>query len=379
MSAQQAPQYPIGNYLPEYNSPLPTQRRSFDALPAHEVRAAQYAATMARSSHYLRNQHSSNFNQPRFPYTHHAPPAPLAVGHHHHHSSSTPSSLPAESWYSSPAAFGTPALEPAQQHHPSPLLPHSFHPHLTLVDTRYHPLLPNHDSPHMDLENFHSLFTSHPDQLPPTSLPVSPTHSNPASISPSISPPEYPSRALAEYPISLASAHGDSPRQRLLTSLRNSPPSSHPTAPHPTHHRTHHSLTSILGGSTDDNMTFSTPTAHQHNLKPQLTSIPGIPPTNATNRSRAAHHGSSANLYSPYSPSRVSSSSSPSLDAPRPHVCGVCQAAFHRNHDLKRHKDVHNDTKPFVCQCGRAFTRKDALKRHMFLKSCGKDKGHESA
>jgi hypothetical protein len=74
-------------------------------------------------------------------------------------------------------------------------------------------------------------------------------------------------------------------------------------------------------------------------------------------------------------PSSIRSSPIPfNLDAPRPFVCKLCYAAFHRYHDLKRHMDVHCGTKPYMCHCGRAFTRKDALKRHSFLKNCPKDK-----
>jgi uncharacterized Zn-finger protein len=55
---------------------------------------------------------------------------------------------------------------------------------------------------------------------------------------------------------------------------------------------------------------------------------------------------------------------------PRPHVCDSCGLAFVRGHDLKRHKDTHLNSKPHVCECGKSFSRKDALKRHIFLKSC---------
>jgi uncharacterized Zn-finger protein len=68
----------------------------------------------------------------------------------------------------------------------------------------------------------------------------------------------------------------------------------------------------------------------------------------------------------------VDANSSAALGA-RPHVCDVCQTAFARGHDLKRHKETHSNTKPHSCECGKSFTRKDALKRHVFLKSCGKD------
>ncbi|KAJ8132564.1 hypothetical protein O1611_g1056 [Lasiodiplodia mahajangana] len=43
-----------------------------------------------------------------------------------------------------------------------------------------------------------------------------------------------------------------------------------------------------------------------------------------------------------------------------------------RNHDLKRHKRIHLAVKPFPCEyCDKAFSRKDALKRHRLVKGCG--------
>jgi hypothetical protein len=59
----------------------------------------------------------------------------------------------------------------------------------------------------------------------------------------------------------------------------------------------------------------------------------------------------------------------------RPHVCDSCGLSFVRGHDLKRHKDTHSNAKPHICDCGKSFSRKDALKRHIFLKSC---RGKES-
>ncbi|KAJ7635125.1 hypothetical protein FB45DRAFT_830731 [Roridomyces roridus] len=50
----------------------------------------------------------------------------------------------------------------------------------------------------------------------------------------------------------------------------------------------------------------------------------------------------------------------------RPFPCEHCPLSFDRQHDLKRHIDTHSGEKPFLCDrgCGKAFTRKDALKRH---------------
>ncbi|KAG8834683.1 hypothetical protein FRC17_007768 [Serendipita sp. 399] len=90
-------------------------------------------------------------------------------------------------------------------------------------------------------------------------------------------------------------------------------------------------------------------------------------------------------LSAPHSPAGLSASYFPGQQAqainghgpgingqqPRPHVCDACGLGFARGHDLKRHKETHTNLKPHICECGKSFSRKDALRRHMFLKSCG--------
>ncbi|PPQ99452.1 hypothetical protein CVT24_005259 [Panaeolus cyanescens] len=58
----------------------------------------------------------------------------------------------------------------------------------------------------------------------------------------------------------------------------------------------------------------------------------------------------------------------------RPFSCDLCSLSFNRQHDLKRHRETHTGEKPYLCNggCGKTFTRKDALKRHQLVKSCGK-------
>ncbi|KAJ7032391.1 hypothetical protein C8F04DRAFT_1040506 [Mycena alexandri] len=50
----------------------------------------------------------------------------------------------------------------------------------------------------------------------------------------------------------------------------------------------------------------------------------------------------------------------------REFTCDFCPLSFDRHHDLKRHVETHSGEKPYLCDrgCGKAFTRKDALKRH---------------
>jgi uncharacterized Zn-finger protein len=72
----------------------------------------------------------------------------------------------------------------------------------------------------------------------------------------------------------------------------------------------------------------------------------------------------------PTRPGRPRSSSSPK----NVFICEVCQSSFVRRHDLKRHALIHLGVKPFQCECGRFFSRQDALHRHMAVKKCEKSK-----
>lgn len=53
----------------------------------------------------------------------------------------------------------------------------------------------------------------------------------------------------------------------------------------------------------------------------------------------------------------------------RPFVCDICQKAFVRNHDLKRHRNSHTGVAN-TCPCGKKFPRADALKRHRYRNIC---------
>ena len=52
----------------------------------------------------------------------------------------------------------------------------------------------------------------------------------------------------------------------------------------------------------------------------------------------------------------------------RKYVCTVCQNKFVRPNDLKRHAVIHQEVKEFICKCGAAFGRQDALRRHRIRK-----------
>ncbi|VEU20510.1 DEKNAAC101273 [Brettanomyces naardenensis] len=49
----------------------------------------------------------------------------------------------------------------------------------------------------------------------------------------------------------------------------------------------------------------------------------------------------------------------------KPFACTHCPRRFRRLHDMKRHEKLHSHEKPFVCsKCGKGFARGDALLRH---------------
>ena len=54
----------------------------------------------------------------------------------------------------------------------------------------------------------------------------------------------------------------------------------------------------------------------------------------------------------------------------RQYICMQCPAKFVRPHDLKRHENIHSESKPFSCPCGKRFNRHDALTRHRQRDTC---------
>jgi uncharacterized Zn-finger protein len=128
----------------------------------------------------------------------------------------------------------------------------------------------------------------------------------------------------------------------------------------------------------------SQPSAAVHNSRPVLARLDtggSYQPEYQTRRSSVSSQSSThirreipvSSTSQPYQQGAPPSPSS-SGTQPRPHICDNCGLAFVRGHDLKRHKDTHSNAKPHICECGKSFSRKDALKRHVFLKSCRGEK-----
>ncbi|PWN38326.1 uncharacterized protein FA14DRAFT_188332 [Meira miltonrushii] len=47
-----------------------------------------------------------------------------------------------------------------------------------------------------------------------------------------------------------------------------------------------------------------------------------------------------------------------------PYLCPTCQTTYSRLEYLRRHERRHADIRPFVCDCGKGFSRSDVLSRH---------------
>ncbi|KAF7595818.1 hypothetical protein BBP40_004630 [Aspergillus hancockii] len=68
------------------------------------------------------------------------------------------------------------------------------------------------------------------------------------------------------------------------------------------------------------------------------------------------------------SPSRTSNvGQSSATKAGKSHTCAYCRRDFRRLEHLQRHVRLHTKEKPYNCNCGQTFARRDLLKRHQRL------------
>lgn len=62
--------------------------------------------------------------------------------------------------------------------------------------------------------------------------------------------------------------------------------------------------------------------------------------------------------------SPVGGGSSSAAQSGPPYLCPTCQTSYSRLEYLRRHERRHADIRPFVCECGKGFSRSDVLSRH---------------
>jgi len=81
----------------------------------------------------------------------------------------------------------------------------------------------------------------------------------------------------------------------------------------------------------------------------------------------------SVNLIPPQKLSKIHARTTEDLDS-LPFQCEFCPSAFSRKHDLKRHIKIHTGNTPaHKCkQCGKSYTRLEALTKHEAAKECQK-------
>ncbi|PYI35953.1 hypothetical protein BP00DRAFT_483824 [Aspergillus indologenus CBS 114.80] len=51
----------------------------------------------------------------------------------------------------------------------------------------------------------------------------------------------------------------------------------------------------------------------------------------------------------------------------KPRICSYCERSFRRYEHLQRHLRIHTHEKPYECDCGASFSRRDLLKRHQSI------------
>ncbi len=209
---------------------------------------------------------------------------------------------------------------------------------------------------------------------PPSSALLSPLHApahNPFAPRKASTPAYYqvgqPASAPAHqttFPTSLTA--GSPPQQQQhphavspLSGSRLSPMSS-ASGPFPLLHPSSGGASSSSTAQLSRSLSFSLPTVSgtypphlQHHQTHQMSMLGG-----PLGSAYAAHGGLGRAYLGP-----GATGLQPTRPNDRPYRCNQCPQSFNRNHDLKRHKQIHLAVKPFPCRhCDKSFSRKDALK-----------------
>ncbi|PWN24298.1 hypothetical protein BCV69DRAFT_296581 [Microstroma glucosiphilum] len=80
---------------------------------------------------------------------------------------------------------------------------------------------------------------------------------------------------------------------------------------------------------------------------------------------KAPRRSSGSNTKAGSSASAAAGSHSAGDNPPGPpYVCPACKTTYSRLEYLRRHERRHQDIRPFVCECGKGFSRSDVLSRH---------------
>ncbi|KAN0064823.1 hypothetical protein ACQY0O_001880 [Thecaphora frezii] len=87
---------------------------------------------------------------------------------------------------------------------------------------------------------------------------------------------------------------------------------------------------------------------------------------NAHNSNSNSNSNSGDNANGSGATVSVDSAGAPSGSAPSgpPFICPTCSTSYSRLEYLRRHERRHADIRPFVCECGKGFSRSDVLSRH---------------
>lgn len=137
----------------------------------------------------------------------------------------------------------------------------------------------------------------------------------------------------------------------------------------------------LTGNAIQSPLATAAPLASGYRANSPLPAPTSAPTTNNSrdthNRSRSHGHDASpgqrstvaadTNATGPTSPGLNQTSNANranSHDGKKMYACNFCFSSYSRLEHLKRHTDTHTHGRRFQCACGKAFARKDLLRRH---------------